>query len=379
MVEIDSRAANVHAAELGAIQHGLITNAQARALGMGKAAVQRRVQAGHWRRLRRGVYAFAGSTKTRERDLLEAVLAAGPCAVVCGFTAAEVWKLPDIRPRPGLSVAVPPGVQRTSTLAQLEPSPFIADPDDVATRDGLPVTSVARTYVAIATALPEHVLARSITQAIERGLLQPAQLRAAVERGGAPAALEKLEAILAEQPWRHLYRSKDERRAHQLLQQAGLEDVTTNEPVEYAGLYVGEVDLLHCGYRLGVEVDGPLDHSAPEAKNHDKVRTLAYRALGLRVVRVATERLRDADDFHALVARELQRPLSPPVTEAEFRRLWAGWIARYGDPSVTAPRRASEAAARWAAGVPRPLPWLTSTGRGSAAPAAARRTGSPRR
>lgn len=368
--EIDSRAANVHAAELASIQLGLITNAQARALGMGKAAVQRRVQAGRWQRLRRGVYAFAGSTRTRQRDILEACLAAGPRAVVSAFTAAEVWKLPDIWRRDGISLAVPRSARRTSERAAVESTAHVEHPEDVDSHDGTPVMSVARTYVAIATELPEHVLARSIVQAIQRGLLDPRQLAAAVKRGGSAVAVQRLESILAARPWKHFFRSKDEQRAVQILEDAGMDGIETNVPLEYGGEYVGEIDLLHAKYRLAIEIDGPLDHSTEEARNADKVKALGYRATGLRVVRFPSERLRSGDAFIAAVARELQKPAPAPVAEEEFSALWESWIEKYGDPHPKAQGRVADARAKWESGIREPLPWLRAPARQAQGPSA---------
>jgi hypothetical protein len=82
-----------------------------------------------------------------------------------------------------------------------------------------------------------------------------------------------------------------------------------------------------------VEIDGPIDHSTPRAKGRDKVRRLAYRAMGLRVVEIHPNRLRDAGDFANQVARELRRRATAPVAPREFLRLWGEWVKKYGDPN----------------------------------------------
>ncbi|HZA49155.1 MAG TPA: type IV toxin-antitoxin system AbiEi family antitoxin domain-containing protein [Myxococcaceae bacterium] len=340
---IDSRAADLAAAMLAAQQHGLITRAQALALGMSSAGVQRRARSGRWELLRRGVYCFAGTPKTRRRDILEACLGAGDGALASGFTAAEVLRLPDVWSRDHINLSVPPRVRRSARGATIAATRFIRAADDRATCDGIPVTSVARTYVDLAVHLPVHVLERSIVQAVRTRLVTPEQLEAAVARGGAREAIDAIREILAAKAWQDVFRSDGEVRAVQLLRQAGFDDVRTNVELHYAGIRVGEADVFLPEVDMVVEIDGPIDHSTARAKGRDKVRRLAYRAMGLRVVEIHPNRLRDAGDFANQVARELRRPPSAPVASPEFLRLWAGWVEKYGDPneSRAEPRRRS--------------------------------------
>jgi hypothetical protein len=330
---VDSKAADLGAAMLAAQQHGLITRAQAQALGMSSAGVQRRVRSGRWELLRRGVYCFAGTPKTRRRDILEACLGAGDAALVSGFTAAEVLRLPDVWSRDQINLAVPPRVRRSTRAATIASSRFVRAAEDRTSCDGIPITSVARTYVDLAVHLPVHVLERSIVQAVRNQMVTPDELEAAAARGGVREAVVAIRQILAAKAWQDVFRSDGEVLGVQLLRQAGFDDIQTNVEFHYAGIRVGEADVFLPEVNMVVEIDGPIDHSTPRAKGRDKVRRLGYRAMGLRVVEIHPNRLRDPGDFANQVAREMRRPPSAPVTPREFLRLWAGWVEEYGDPN----------------------------------------------
>jgi hypothetical protein len=349
---IDSKAADLGAAMLATQQHGLITRAQALALGMSSAGVQRRVRSGRWELLRRGVYCFAGTPKTRRRDILEACLGAGDAALASGFTAAELLRLPDVWSRDYIQLSVPPRVRRSTRGATIAATRFVRAADDRASCDGIPVTSVARTYVDLAVHLPVEVLERSIVQAVRNRLVTPEQLEAAVARGGAREAIDAIQQILAAKAWQNVFRSDSEVRAVQLLRQAGFDEVRTNVEFHYAGIRVGEADVFLPQVGMVVEIDGPIDHSTPRAKGRDKVRRLAYRAMGLRVVEIHPNRLRDAGDFANQLARELRKPASAPVASREFLDRWADWVEKYGDPngSDSARRHRSKAAVAPASG-----------------------------
>src|ERR687898_975963 len=66
------------AAQLAATQHGLVTAAQCRELGVTYSTVSRRVIAGGWERAGPGVYRMAGAPRTWQARAHGAVLAAGP-------------------------------------------------------------------------------------------------------------------------------------------------------------------------------------------------------------------------------------------------------------------------------------------------------------
>ena len=91
--------------ELLALQHGVLSRAQALDLGIGPATVSSRLRQGHWQRLHRGVYATFTGQPDREAALWAALRRVGPDAMLSHWTAAELSKLasppeyPDPRDR----------------------------------------------------------------------------------------------------------------------------------------------------------------------------------------------------------------------------------------------------------------------------------------
>src|SRR6476660_3667716 len=91
---------------LAATQHGLITRAQALALGLTAEGIRHRVRQGRWRAVSRGVFCVAGAINTPHRRALAAVLASGPGATLSHRSAAALHGLPGFSIEP-LTVSVP--------------------------------------------------------------------------------------------------------------------------------------------------------------------------------------------------------------------------------------------------------------------------------
>jgi predicted transcriptional regulator of viral defense system len=72
-------------------QHGVISQAQLVAAGLGRNGISKRVKSGRLHRLHRGIYAVGHRAPSMEQAWIAAVLACGESAVLShwfGFTAA---------------------------------------------------------------------------------------------------------------------------------------------------------------------------------------------------------------------------------------------------------------------------------------------------
>jgi predicted transcriptional regulator of viral defense system len=153
-------------ARLAARQHGVVTLAQLYSLGFSDSQVRTRAAAGWLHRLHRGVFAVGRRDLTLHGRWMAAVLACGDGAVLSHQAAGELWNIrrrrdeaPKIeitiprrrggRPRPGLTI------HRLPTLRTSETT----------TRDGIPVTSPARTVLDLACRLPRRQLERAMDEA----------------------------------------------------------------------------------------------------------------------------------------------------------------------------------------------------------------------
>jgi predicted transcriptional regulator of viral defense system len=160
-------------AELARRQHGIVSLAQMRAVGLGTAVVKHRLATGRLHRVHRGVYAVGHARLTLTGRLWAAVLATG--GVLSHQTAGYVWALVK---SPGSRLHVTITAQRRSATAiQVHRSRTLfldairRDPDH-----GLPVTSPARTLTDLSTTLTAHRLERAVHRAEELRLLDVAAL-----------------------------------------------------------------------------------------------------------------------------------------------------------------------------------------------------------
>ena len=143
-------------ARLASSQHGVVSAAQAGAVGLTLDNLRTRVGARLLIPVHRGVYRHAASPDSPRTDLMAAVLACGDGAVTSHRSAGRLWRLRDVpRWRPEVTVCrtscpMTPGivVHRTDTLG----------PEDVAVVHGIPVTSVARSLLDLGAILPAPVL-----------------------------------------------------------------------------------------------------------------------------------------------------------------------------------------------------------------------------
>ncbi len=160
-------------------------------------------------------------------------------------------------------------------------------PADRTTIDGIPVTSVERTPLDLASTLSLQRLRSTLEAAQRRDLLYPARIEALLARthGHRGAAkLRRAMALLHEQaPWTQ---SELERRFLELIRAAGLPEPQCNVLVEG---YV--VDFYWPQYRLVVEVDGYAFHKQRRSFESDRQKDIALQLAGIRVARVTHERI----------------------------------------------------------------------------------------
>ena len=247
------------------------------------------LSAANLHRLHRGVYAV-GHTRLSYRGKLWAALLAcgGPGAAVLSHrSAAALWDLiptpagnPDVTTlKAGRSMPAV-RVHRTTTLKD----------NDIAEKDGLPVTTVARTLRDLATILSPHRLERICHRAAHLRILDAAVLQDS--HGKLRQALQTLEHHDPQ-----ITRSDLEERFLELIAQAGLPRPQVNTHIEGH-----EVDFAWPHHRLIAETDGAATHLTPTAFEEDRKRDAQLTAAGYRVVRFT---YRQVDDAAATLTRLL--------------------------------------------------------------------------
>ena len=162
-------------------QHGFFTSAQATACGIGPDLLSHAVKRGKYLRVHRGVYRFRDYPSYHREEVVAAWLAAGrDVAVVSHESALDLLELSNVIPnvihltvdRAHRYLKPTPGVILHTTTRPFEPS-------DLTVRDGIRVTSPARTIVDAAEfgTGPEQ-----IEMAIDEAIRSGWTTRARVER-----------------------------------------------------------------------------------------------------------------------------------------------------------------------------------------------------
>jgi very-short-patch-repair endonuclease len=254
-------------------QDGVLTLKQARQIGLGKQAVNRRVQSGQWRQCSRGVYFVDDRPFTDASRIRSAVWSYGQRAAASGLAAAWWHGLtrfaPDIVevtvPRDSSGRRRPGSKPRRRDLA----------PEDVVERRGLRATALPLTV--IEAAVRRRGGAKLMDWALQRDVelreLWHAQLRNK-GRYGSPAARRLLQAASDGA------RSEAERLLVKLLREAGITGWRTNYPV---GGY--KVDVAFPKQKVAIEVDGLAHHSDSDDFHSDRVRQNNITLLGWTVLR----------------------------------------------------------------------------------------------
>src|SRR5262249_36639150 len=140
------RSADGVIAELADRQHGVVATWQLIRLGLNYDEVRYRASTGRLHRIHRGVYAVGYRTLTPKGHRMAAVLAYGPDAVLSHRSAAAHWGIGQ--PSWKIDVTTPGG---RPSRAKIRAHRAALKPDEVTTHDGIPITTVARTILDLAS------------------------------------------------------------------------------------------------------------------------------------------------------------------------------------------------------------------------------------
>jgi very-short-patch-repair endonuclease len=275
---------------LASRQHGLVSARQLGAAGLGRHAIAHGVAAGWLRRRHRGVY-LVGPLETPLTDAMAAVLAYGAGALLSHYAAAVVWGL---RPAPARTIHVTvAGRDARSRDGICAHSVRRLHLRDAARRQGIPLTSAARTLLDLATQLNQRDLARAADEARIHRFVTDVSLKEQFERYPRHRGTAALTEVIRTEP--AFTRSEAERRLLELIRAARLPEPATN-----ASSGGHEVDFLWPEHGLVVEVDGYAFHSSRSAFERDRRRDADLTRAGIAVVRVTWRQI--ADEPEAVVA-----------------------------------------------------------------------------
>lgn len=296
--------------ELATRQHGVVSTRQLKALGYGRNSASKAHRVGRLRRVHRGVYAVGHEVLGWHGRCMAAALAAQP-AVASHLSAAYLWGLLRYRPETIHVTAPTPRRQRRGFRIHHA----VLEVVDLTAIERIPVTSLARTYLDLATMLSEARLERGLERSEELKIFDLRDLEAVLDRyAGHPGAGRLRRALAIHRPDPAFIRSRLERRFLGLVRAAGLPSPSMN--FHAAGF---ELDAYWEPERFAVELDVYETHGSRAAFERDRLRHEDLKLAGIEMIRVTGPRLdREPNEVAERVAvlldrrrREFGLPLRP--------------------------------------------------------------------
>jgi very-short-patch-repair endonuclease len=303
---------------IAAGQYGAISLAQLRGVGMTDDQVEWRVRRGTLLPQHREVFAVVGAAATWRQAAMAACLAVGPTAVVSHRAAAVLWALRGFESAAVEVTSLRGGVPRVPGL-RLHTTDTLG-PADRDVRDGIPVTSVARTLLDLGAVVSRDALDAALNDARLRRLVTPAWMWRTLGRLAVPGrrgVLRLREVLEMTDPSQAPTESVLEDGFLRIVRRYG-----HPEPLRQVRIAEMRLDFPFFPLPLVAEVDGRKWHVAEADRRRDRRRDNALRAMGIDIVRFGWNDIRycaqdvDADLTAALAtARASSREISVSYTD----------------------------------------------------------------
>jgi hypothetical protein len=269
-------------AALAERQLDLVGRAQLMAIGVSARAIELRVASGRLRRVLRGVYTVSRRPLSQDGWCMAAALYAGAGAVVSHRSAAALWGM--LRGAPGRPEVTVPRERRQTRAVRFH-SGRIASDEITVLRD-IPVTSVSRTVLDLATVSTPARVASAMAEAEVRRLTDRLSLPDLLERYPGRPGVAVIKAILRDrQVGTSRTRSELEAVLLEFVDQIGLPRPEMNVWLNVGGRWI-EADCVWRKHRLLAELDGQATHLTATAFVRDRARDRAVVAAGWRCIRI---------------------------------------------------------------------------------------------
>lgn len=266
--------------DLARRQHGAISRQQALDAGLSASAIKRRIGAGSWTQLRSGIYVVGGAPPTWEQRVVGCCLAGGDDVLASHRTGARVW---DLVTADGRTEVLVDGGRRVRLPGVRVHQTMLMPPMDRTARNGIPVTSLARTLVDASQHQDPAVVGRWVDEAVRRHGLELLDLRSCVARLSGPGRrdLRPIRTALAErlEGW-DPGDSALEVRALLAIARAGLPAPVQQHVVRRPDGSLARIDLAYPAERIAIELDGWEHHGRRSAFDRDRLRRNELTLLG---------------------------------------------------------------------------------------------------
>lgn len=232
-----------------------------------------------------GVYMVGQPLLLPKGDLLAAVWACGPRALLSHRPATEEWEMIEARAGFGIQITVP-GHRRLGPAGLYVHRTNDIYSDEISEKDGIPITSPARTVFDFAS----QATMTEVSGAYERGLIEKFftrddMIKMAIRHKGR-RGIRKIRALIDRDAPPTVTIKEAHRILLELIRSSGLPHPRTEVPI---GRY--RVDVLWPDTMLVVEMDSAKWHSTPGKLEHDKRRDAELAARGYLTLRITWNEL----------------------------------------------------------------------------------------
>jgi len=282
-------------------RHALIDRQTVLAAGGSDEAIRVRLANGTWKQVHPGVYYLNVTAPTWATRLQAAVLAAGPDALASHRAAGRLWGLEGFSSR-ALEVTVPNSEQPEPNGVVVHRTRRRLHGESI---DGIPVTTVERTLLDLASVLPDQALSKAVQAAYRKRLTTGNRLaNIIVEQGGRGVrGTRKLRRIVANAEYDKSGSSAEVDMA-ELIRHAGVPIPVPQREIILSNGERALPDFAWPDRRKLVEVDGFETHGTPAAFERDLIRQNLLLDLGWHMRRYSAALIRRDPDG---VARDLRR------------------------------------------------------------------------
>jgi hypothetical protein len=277
----------------------VVSHAQLIGLGFDEQWIERRLRERRLTAIHRNVFAVGHRRLAVRAPWWAALLAYGPGAVLSHQSAAVLWGIRRKRSGP-IHVTTLTGRQGLRRRKGIWIHRCRFTVEDGMTRNGLPVTTIARTLFDLAEVAPWDQLKKAAEEADRLHLLRLRELEGVCERGRGRRALRPMRRLLAELGPPAEGRSPLEVRFSEFIRAYKLP-----APVQNVHVLDHEVDALWPAAKLIVELDSWEHHGHRAAFERDRARDPKLLIAGYRSIRVTHRRLDREPDQLAAEIRQL--------------------------------------------------------------------------
>lgn len=295
-------------AVIAARQRGRVARRQLLAAGVSRQAIAVRLRAGRLHEVHPGVYAVGHPAGGIDEALMAAWLFGGARSVLTHRGAVSYWGLAGFE---AVDLTYP-GRRRNRGRLVFHQGSIPAG--EWARRDGMRVTTLARTLLDICATASGPLAQGVFTEAEVQGVITPASIRRFLDRRpGRPGARRLRElAGLADAGASGRIRSPLEARFRRFVASERFPRPEANARIEVGGR-THEVDFLWREQRVAVELDARSTHENVERFETDRARDRNLAAHGWHPVRVTGKALADRSRLRAEF-RLLLFPCTPDLS-----------------------------------------------------------------